>query len=90
MGSRRAPLVERYLTNAFVLPTEADSIAQAVSDRYQRFRDEGASPATVFDLMLAWICGGSARSTVVANALAVLAYFFERCHIFEIPGEALV
>ena len=87
MGSRRAPLVERYLDNAFVIPTRADSIAKAVSDRYCRFRDEGRSAAAVFDLMLAWVCGGSADTTVLASALAVLAYFFERCHIFEIPDE---
>ena len=85
-GSRRAPLVERYLENASVIPTRADSIARAVSDRYRRFRDEEQSAAVVFDLMLAWIWGG-ADTTVLASALAVLAYFFERCHIFEIPGE---
>lgn len=87
MGTRNAPLVERYLENAFVLPTRADSIARAVSDRYCRFRDEERSAAVVFDLMLAWICGGGADTTVLASALAVLAYFFERCHIFEVPGE---
>ena len=87
MGSQRAPLVESYLSNAFVLPSEADSIAEAVADRYRRFRDDGRSASTTFDLMLAWICGGGASSTTRASALAILAYFFERCHIFESPNE---
>lgn len=87
IGSSRAPLVEHYVTNAFVLPSHADSIAEAVSFRYRQFRDEGRAPSDIFDLLLTWICGGSADSTVRANALAVLAYFFDRCHIFEVPGE---
>lgn len=87
MGSGRAPLVADYLENAYLLPSHADSIAEAVSDRYRRFRDEGRSAAEVFDLMLAWTCGGSIDTTVTASALAVLAYFFDRCHIFEIPDE---
>ncbi len=87
IGSSRAPLVEHYLTNAFVLPSHADSIAEAVSSHYRNLRDSGRSAAEIFDLMLAWICGGSSDSTTRANALAVLAYFFDRCHIFEVPGE---
>jgi hypothetical protein len=84
MGSVRAPLVEHYLSNAFVLPTHADGIAQAVSDRYQSLRDEGRPAAETFDVLLAWITGGGGNSASVANALAIVAYFFERCHIFEI------
>lgn len=89
LGSARAPLVENYLTNAYLLPSDADSIAEAVSDCYRRFRGEGRSAAETFDFMLDWICGGSTGTSVVASALAVMAYFFERCHIFEISGEKL-
>ena len=86
LGSSRAPLVENYLSNAFLIPSHADQIAAAVKDRYRAIRDAGRSPAETFDELLAWICGGSVDSNVLANGLAVLAYFFERCHIFEIPG----
>jgi hypothetical protein len=88
LGSSRAPLVEYYLSNAYVLPSHADGIAEAVSSRYASYRDEGRPSAETFDLLWSWICGaGILDSTVRANALAVLAYFFERCHIFEVPGE---
>lgn len=89
IGSRRAPLVDHYLTNAYVLPSHADAIATAVSDRYQRFCDRGMSPSSIFDHMVAWMCAGTADSTTRASALAILAYFFDRCQIFEIPGEGL-
>jgi len=87
IGSSKAPLVEQYLSNAFVLPSHADAIAEAVAVRYRSFRDEGRSAAEIFDLLLAWICGGSVDSNARVNALAVLAYFFDRCHIFETPAE---
>jgi hypothetical protein len=86
LGSARAPLVEQYLTKAFILPTHADEIAMAVTTRYQELRDSGKPASRVFDELLAWVSGGSGESTEIVNALAVLAYFFERCHIFESPG----
>jgi hypothetical protein len=86
LGSGRAPLVEHYLTNAYVLPTHADAIAEAVTTQYRALRDDGKSASEIFDLLLAWICGGEGDSTTRANALAILAYFFDRCHIFEISG----
>lgn len=87
LGSQRAPLVEEYLSNAFVFPSEADAIAEAVANHYHQLRGEGKSPAATFDLMVAWISGGNANSTIHASALAILAYFFERCYIFETPKE---
>lgn len=85
-GSARAPLVEQYLTNSFILPTHADEIAEAVSARYKQLRGEGLASSDIFDVLLAWISGGGGDSTTAVNALAILAYFFERCHIFEVAG----
>ena len=87
LGSARAPLVDDYLGLAYILPSHTDAIAQAVSNRYQAFRTAGRPPADVFDLMLSWVTGGLSDTTTMANALAILAYFFERCHIFEVPAE---
>ncbi len=87
LGASRAPLVEQYMGQAFLLPSHVDAISEAVSFRYRSLRDEGKAPSLVFDLLLAWVSGGVVDSRTVANALAILAYFFERCHIFEIPGE---
>ena len=86
LGSARAPLVEQYLTKSFILPTHADEIAEAVSARYRELRGAGLASSDIFDILLAWISGGGGDSTTAANALAILAYFFERCHIFEVSG----
>jgi hypothetical protein len=56
----------------------------AVSNRYQSLRDEGRPASETFDRLLAWITGGGGDSASVANALAIVAYFFDRCHIFEV------
>lgn len=88
LGSARAPLVENYLTNAFVIPAHADAVAESVSERYVQLRSDGLESAEIFDRMVAWVSGGSIDSNSLAHALAILAYFFERCHIFEVPAEA--
>lgn len=85
IGSSRAPLVENYLSQAYLLPSHADEIAQAVASQYMFFRNQGLSPAVTFDLLLGWVSGGAIDAVAVANGLAIVAYFFERCHIFEVP-----
>jgi hypothetical protein len=85
LGSSRAPLVEQYLTQAFLLPSHVDEIAEAVSAEYKKLRADGHSPPVIFDRLLAWVTGGGGDSAILANALAIVAYFFERCHIFEVP-----
>lgn len=87
MGAARAPLVEQYLTNAYMLPSHADEIAEAVAVKYRQLRDDGHPPSVTLDFLIAWVTGGSLDSTVLAHGFAVIAYFFERCHIFEIPGD---
>ena len=56
-----------------------------MATHYKKLRTGGYAPAVTFDLLLAWVSGGAADSPTVANSLAIIAYFFERCHIFEIP-----
>lgn len=83
VGAGRAPLVDEYLSLSLRMPNHADGIAQAVRSRYDDFRAEGLSPAITFDAMVSWLGGVSGDSESLANAFAVIAYFFERCHIFE-------
>lgn len=87
LGSARAPLVEQYLNNAYVLPSHADAIAEAVSTRYRTLRDSDQEASVIFDQLVGWICAGSSDSTTRANAFAIVAYFFDRCHIFEVLVE---
>ena len=46
----------------------------------------GDSLGALIDL---WISGGAGDTTTLANALAIVAYFFDRCHIFESPAGGM-
>jgi hypothetical protein len=69
------------------MPSHVDEVAEAVSSRYRALRDQGTAPSLTFDQLLAWVSGGAIDSKTLANSLAILSYFFERCHIFERPGD---
>jgi hypothetical protein len=86
MGAGRAPLVDHYMNNAYTMPTQIDAIATAVADKYRALRDAGQPPAQTLDDMVTWVSGGDIGSKMLANVWAVIAYFFERCHIFEVPA----
>ncbi len=87
VGSIRAPIVDNYMNNAYLLPSHKDAIAEAVRLRYVQLRDnEQFSSQRIFDELLAWVCGGVSETSVMSNALAILAFFFERCDIFENPA----
>jgi hypothetical protein len=69
------------------LPTHIDSISASVADKYRVLRDSGQPSASTLEDMVAWVSGGDIGSKMLANVWAVLAYFFERCHIFEAPSR---
>ena len=59
-----------------------EHIAEALRGRYRRMKCEHRSPDDIFSGLLAGIGAGDSVGRQVA-ALAVLAYFFDRCDIFE-------
>lgn len=86
MGASRAPLVDHFMNNAFTKPDHVDGVAAAVAQKYQTLRNSGQAPSQTFEDILAWVSGGSTTTAVLADALAIVAYFFARCHIFELPA----
>lgn len=86
LGAGRAPLVDLYMNNAYAMPTQADAIAAAVADKYRALRATGQAQPQTLDDIVAWVSGGDITTGVLANVWAVVAYFFERCHIFEVPA----
>lgn len=66
-------------------PTFGERIAASFRSKYETFRDD-LTPNQVFEELQVWV-GGSDRGTPQHElaVLTVLAYYFERCDIFEEP-----
>ena len=84
-GMRKAHLVGHFF-DAWQDPEYGDKIAAAFRKRYITCRDLQMSPDDIFH-QLHLFAGGSTRQKGrrEAAALAVLAYLFEQCEIFERP-----
>jgi hypothetical protein len=84
----KADLVDRYFGGHHD-PTYRDEVAEKFRRRYEELRSEGLSPDRVFDELRIYIGGSTLQSAEYdAALLAILAYFFESCDIFERPIEA--
>lgn len=89
-GMSKAPLVKQFF-DEWPQPTYGERMAQAFRARYEQLRgiNPPLHPNAIFDELRLWTGGANDRSaTGLASILAVLAYFFERCDIFE-PATAL-
>ncbi len=84
-GMTRAEIVKKYL-RGLSDQTRYDRVAAAFRLRYQQLRDEGRPPDDIFTGLQKFIAGDSVPSpSHQAAALAILAFFFEACEIFERP-----
>jgi hypothetical protein len=82
-GMSRADLVSKYFR---AQPTRQDQIAESFRAKYQKLRNEGLVPDEIFVELQRFAGGAMIPSAGHQNAvLAVLAYFFEACDIFERP-----
>jgi ABC-3C protein len=86
-GRQKADLVGQFF-NDHPNPTYGDEIASVFKNEYENYRRLGVEPDIIF-CKLQEFTGGSERGTPVDEAavLAVLAYLFEQCDIFERPPE---
>lgn len=86
-GMQKADLVGQFF-NDHSNPTYGDEIASAFKHEYKNYRRLGVDPDTIF-CKLQEFTGGSERGTPTDEAaiLAVLAYLFEQCDIFERSPE---
>lgn len=85
-GSRRSVLVKQFFEK-WHDPTFGDQVAEAFKRHYQKLKDAGLPPDLIFQELQAF-AGGSRLNTPdhQAAVLAVLAYYFEQCDIFEPAG----
>jgi hypothetical protein len=83
-GMSKSPLVSAFLETWYD-ETLGERLAVAFRKEYERLRGT-MSPNQIFDELLIW-AGGKERETSEHEVavLTVLAYYFERCDIFEEP-----
>lgn len=85
IGMRKSPLVAQLFSN-WRNPTYGEQIAQAFRSEYIALRDSTPQlhPDEIFGRLEAW-AGGTANTTPSHKAavLAVMAYLFDKCEIFE-------
>ncbi len=87
-GMTRADIVKKYL-RGLSDPTRHDRVAAAFRQRYEELKLEGLPPDDIFVNLQKFVAGNSIASpTLQAATLAILAYFFEACEIFERPPES--
>jgi len=87
-GMSKAPLVEKFFAQ-WHDETLGERIAEAFRTEYQRLRHLH-TPNGIFSELQAW-SGGRGRGTPEHEmaVLAVIAYYFERCDIYEAPKEVI-
>ncbi|MEG6992247.1 ABC-three component system protein, partial [Pseudomonas aeruginosa] len=85
IGMQKSPLVAQFFNN-WKNPTYGEQIAQAFKSEYVALRDgvPQLHPDEIFGRLEAW-AGGTANTTPTHKAavLAVMAYLFDKCEIFE-------
>lgn len=87
-GMTRVDLVRTYF-NRHPDPTRRDRMAVAFKERYLELRAKDLSPDAIFVRLESWAAGNNIQLECWERSglLAILAYFFEECDIFERPPE---
>lgn len=84
-GMARAEIVKKYL-RGLADQTRYDRVAVAFRGRYEQLKNEGLPPDDIFCGLQKFVAGDSVSSpSHQAATLAILAFFFEACEIFERP-----
>ena len=85
LGMQKSPLVAQFFSN-WKNPTYGEQIAQAFKSQYTGLRDgvPPLHPDEIFGRLEAWAAGtANTTPTHKAAVLAVMAYLFDKCEIFE-------
>jgi len=86
LGMTRADLVRKYFS---LKPTLQDQIAESFRARYSELRATISNPDDIFASLQKFAGGEEVPSPSRQNGvLAVIAFFFEECDIFERPDSA--
>ena len=87
-GMTRAEIVKKYL-RGLADQTRYDKVAAAFRTRYAELKNDGHPPDDIFAGLQRFVAGDEVASpTQQAATLAILAFFFEACEIFERPPDA--
>jgi hypothetical protein len=88
-GMTRAEIVKKYL-RGLSDPTRHDRISRAFQLRYQDLKSDGLPPDDILVGLQKFVAGDQVSNpSQQAATLAILAYFFEACEIFERPPSEL-
>ncbi len=85
-GMGKADLLQQFF-DKWHEPELGEEIANSFRAQYQVLREQKLTPNKIFHELQAWV-GGEQRGKPEHElaVLTVLAYYFERCDIFEDPG----
>jgi hypothetical protein len=84
-GMMRAEVVKKYL-RGLADQTRYDRVAAAFKLRYEDLKAEGFAPDNILAHLQHFVAGDGVTSPAhQAATLAILAFFFEACEIFERP-----
>ncbi|MBN4059649.1 hypothetical protein JYT35_00865 [Acidimicrobium ferrooxidans] len=86
-GMRRSEEVGRYFDRQTMRPLFRDDLGARFTARYVTFREEGLEPDEIVLALVEWIAGPLVTPKTQAAALAIIAFFFEQCDIFEDPSK---
>jgi hypothetical protein len=83
----RAEIVKRYL-RGIADQTRYDRVAAAFREQYAELKAQGLPPDDIFVGLQKFVAGDEIPSpSHQAATLAVFAFFFEACEIFERPPD---
>ena len=85
LGWQKEKLVEEFLDH-WHDPALGEALAEAYRTRYAALKNRGISPDEIFGELFTFTAGDGAQTPeYIVAVLAVVAYFFQRCDIFESP-----
>ncbi|MEU4121097.1 ABC-three component system protein [Streptomyces virginiae] len=85
LGMKHSPLVRQYFDGR-LFPLEEANSAQGFRDEYAEVKQEVGNPDLIIERLKWYVVGNRLGNERQLRAMwVVLAYFFERCHIFENP-----
>lgn len=84
-GMSKTDLVRQFF-ESWHNPLFGEAIAESFRKQYQSIKEQGLTPNAIFSELQSW-AGGEKRGTAEHElaVVTVLAYYFERCDIFEEP-----
>ena len=86
-GMRRADEVAEYFDTQIMRPMFRDDLAERFKLKYEQLKYAALDPDTILSELINWLTGTNRVPRPQAAALAIVAYFFEQCDIFENPSR---